>query len=649
MPPPISHALVLPDRDFESWLNAARPYMQAFERVAVIRSPAGNDLNRFRDITAVQTPLVWHDDNATEHIRRAYPMVVRIDTIAAQNPTQLAAALQTRISAKDRFGEKQNNPPHIFDRFVLDWPTDSRPARISRPFALGTGQNGKRHEGIDIATTNSAQIVAAAAGQVTRVVKNNDALNYGPYVQVTTVTGGQSHITTYAGLKNIAVSAGQHVKTGDRIALAAGSAVKLVLQSIAGGMSGFPLPNVIDPTLMIYWQGMRVRPTVNVLRVRSHAGTFGSIIGTVTPADSIETAEMHGRTLAKLGIENEWVRIRYPGARDAYTAAWFLEALSTADPVEGLPGINIPGMNLDIDHHLGAPPPEQLGTLGWVRLVYNVSLNPNFHDSRRHGNTDLNFTFNRYRPLLERYASAGIKVVLVLTHQTFGEGQGYVWPQMNSSRWREFTVKYAAILRQIASQFVGRNLVYAYQIWNEQDTPPAVARAAVALPPADYAHILAESIKAIRAADPHTRIITGGHVTGPDNGGAYARATLNALPASLHPDGIAFHPYGRGPAGSPFSYNGTINEEIQKWTRVMPGKPVWITEWGVLDRQGDNSVAQQVTQYATGVMNIIRQQFPRQVAAAIWYAWADSMDNGYGMVRSNGQPRQPLYDAFVKS
>ena len=47
----ISHAIVVPDRDFTQWFEVLRPYLKAFDRVAVIRSPAGNVLNRYRTIT----------------------------------------------------------------------------------------------------------------------------------------------------------------------------------------------------------------------------------------------------------------------------------------------------------------------------------------------------------------------------------------------------------------------------------------------------------------------------------------------------------------------------------------------------------------------------------------------------------------------
>ena len=37
-------------------LAVLRPYLAKFERVAVVRSPAGNNLNRFRNVTAGQCP-----------------------------------------------------------------------------------------------------------------------------------------------------------------------------------------------------------------------------------------------------------------------------------------------------------------------------------------------------------------------------------------------------------------------------------------------------------------------------------------------------------------------------------------------------------------------------------------------------------------
>jgi hypothetical protein len=644
----LSHAIVLPDQNFEAWLTAVQPYLQTFERTAVIRSPAGNDLNRFRNITAVQAPLTWVDDDALNHIRRAYPSVVRIDVIQAAQPDQLRVFLQVRVNNRDRYGELTNQPPHIFDRFVLDWFTEARPCRITRAFSTAGDPNPDLHEGIDVTAPTGTLIRAAAPGQVTRVQAANDALNYGPYVQTTTTHDGQTCILTYGGLRDIRVTLNQPIKTGDPIGVAAGPVVKLVAQNPPGGVSGMKLPNVIDPVPLIYWEGLRLRSTAATLRVRALPNANAPILGNLTPNDVIETRESHGRTLVKLGNEGQWLRISRAGVREAYTAAWFLDAYSLNDPAEALPGIALPGMNLDMDHPQGRPDPAALRGLGWVRMLYNVSLNPNFPqgDPRRHGNTDLDFTYNRYRPLLDRYIGAGLKVILVLTHQTYGEGQGFVWHQMNADRWRELTTRYADFARRIAAQYAGRGLIYAYQIWNEQDTAPEHARAAVPMPAAEYAKLLTATIRAIRSVDTNSKIITGGHVSGGENGSAYARATLGAMPGDVRPDGIAFHPYGNGPAGSPFTIHGPLDGVIRRFADVMPGRPVWITEWGVLDRQGDDSIAGQVSQYASGFMNIIRTQFPGKVAAACWYAWADGMDNGYGLVKSNGTPRQPLYDSY---
>jgi hypothetical protein len=159
--------------------------------------------------------------------------------------------------------------------------------------------------------------------------------------------------------------------------------------------------------------------------------------------------------------------------------------------------------------------------------------------------------------------------------------------------------------------------------------------------------MMTQTIRAIRGVDKTTPIITGGHVGGPDSGGVYARETLAAMPGDVRPDGIASHPYGRGVQGHKFSPFGPLEEEIRKYAAVLPGKPVWFTEWGVLDFQDNMSVVNDVADYATGFMNIAKKQFAGTVAAAIWYAWADGMDNGYGLVGRNDQPKQPLYQKFL--
>lgn len=643
----ISHAFVLPDTDFNAWVEAVRPYRQAFEEVAIVRDVDGPHLNRFRHVTTVLAPNVWMKDDPVYHIRRAFPMVGRVDVIPVSTPAALIAELRHRITDKDRYGEKRNNPPHLYDRFLLAWPTATRPARILRAFSA---EPAERHEGIDISASVGGDVSAGAVGVVSRVVTSNDALNYGAYVQVTSVVDNQAHIVTYGGLRDIRVNVGNALQAGQVIGKAAGMQIKLVVQRLSNGLDGFKLPNVIDPADVVFLEGLRVRATVANLRIRGAPGVFGPTLGFVTPADLLEVTGTHGEALTRAGVAGRWVRVRYAGFPAAYSGAAYLEAISVNDPPQAIEDTAIIGMNLDANHPLGTPDAAPLNRLGWVRLLYHVSLNPAFPegDSRRYGNTDINATFNRYRPILERYAAAGLKVILVLTHQTFGEGQGYVWPQMDAGKWRDHRTKYADMVGKIAAQFAGRNLIYAYQIWNEQDTPPQNARSAVPMPPGEYGQLLAETMQAIRRHDTATRIITGGHISGPTTGAVYVTQAFNAMPPNLRPDGVACHPYGRGPAGSIFSPFGPITSEVEKWLTVLPGKPVWITEWGVLDKQGQDSLANDVTNYARGFLADLNNRFPGQIAAACWYAWADSMDNGYGLVRQNGTPRQPLYDLMLK-
>lgn len=634
--PPISHALVLPDRNFLDWYYAAEPYSQHFERVAVVRSPAGNDLNRYRNVTAVEAPSVWLKDSALNHIRRVYRSVVRVDVIKASSPAQLARILQDRIDYNDRYGERFDDG-HIDDRFVLGWPSDAQPARIERPFGADTGA-GRLNEGVDIYTPAGTTVRTPIDGTIVLIGQDHSVLDYGSYIQIGTFHNGVHYLITLTHLNHISGKAGQIVQAGDPIALADGQNVRMVVQSPGRGLPGFILPHIIDPTDLIYWNTMRLRPVDDGLRLRRRPGTGHDIITHVNATDDLETLEMHGRTLAKVGRQNQWINVRAPNGRTGYSAAWFLEAIAP----ELIDRAQITGVNLDLNHRLGKPSPARLGGLDWVRLAYNVSFDPT---TGTYGNTDLQKTYARYRPYLEAYARAGYRVILVLTHQTYGEGAGFNWNAMDSGLWSILAMHYVEMVREIARQYAGQNIIHAYQIWNEQDAPPN-AHASVTMPPGDYAFLLGESIRAIRAVDPQVQIITGGHVGGPAAGSAYARATLRAMPPGIVPDGIAVHPYGRGASpGLPYAPFGHVDDEIESYRDLLPDKPLWITEWGVLDLPQEP--ADRIARYAADMVRHVRSHHPGDVAAMVWFAWAHSMHNGYGLVDINNQPCQPLYDQFL--
>jgi hypothetical protein len=626
----VAQALVLPDQD---WYRAAEAYVKFFGRILVVR-PDSN-LNRYRNVTVVQAPGVWPNDNALAYIRHTYRNVVRVDTIPAKTPTRLQKVLQQRISQNDRYGAKQNGDGHIDVRFVVHWPVDSLPARIVIPFDDDIG-NGQRSEGVVIDTPAGTLVRASIAGTVAAVARQATALGYGQYVQIGTIHQGKHYLVTLAHLKDITVSSGQAVKAGDVIGSAEGSRIKLVVQSPGRGLDGYRLPHVIDPTELIYWNSLRLRAIDNGLRVRTGPSTAFDIVTVVNANDDLETLELHGRALVKAERESQWINVRTPDGRSGYSAGWFLQAVAP----ELIDQRRLTGVNIDRDHPLGRPKPDRLGGMGWVRFVYNVSYNP---QTKTYGNTDLALTQARYKAFIEQYAHAGYKVMMVFTHQTYGEGAGFNWNQMDDHQWLALTVRFAEMVREIAGQY--GDLIDAYQIWNEQDAPPG-ANSSVPMLPGDYAFLLGESIRAIRSADRETKIITGGHVSGPGAGVEYARSVLRALPPGIVPDGIAFHPYGRGVSASPYAPFGHIDETIERFGKLLPDKRLWITEWGVLDHPTDAPKA--VAQYAGEVVRRVRIRYPGRVAALLWYAWAQGMHNGYGLVGGDDQPRQPLYGEFIR-
>jgi hypothetical protein len=637
---PISHAFVLPDRDFTKWFTVLRPYLREFERVAVVRSPAGNDLNRYRTVTAVQAPLTWFQDDALKHIQRIYPLVVNIDIIHAETPEELAPIIQRRVSYKDRYGKLDTHPQHFFSRFVLEWATDYRPMSLHEIYN-DKPAGGDLNEGFTIKTEENADVVCAASGTVIAIRGSNNSHGYRNYMQVESIVEGERFITTYEGTKEYQVDLRDTVEVGDVMARCQNDRLRIMVQNPPdNGVDIFSLKNIINPRNHLYIQGLRVRPIADGLRVRSLPSLEGEIVGQIYTWDLIETLEHHGRAIEKIGVNSKWLRVRLLDGTEGYTAAWYLEATTQVEGSEVFPGVNPVGINLDVYHQLGKPSPAKLGNLGWVRFGYNVS---NFS-----GSEDINAALQRYLPLMQKYRQAGYRIIFTTSHQTYGEGKNEFWPwhDMTDAKWIALTNRFADMMNRIAGQWAGRDLISAWQVWNEQDAPIGVAQASVPMAAHNYTRMFARVYQAIRSADSNVQILTGGFTGGPVNGANYANQVVENLPSNAKPDGIAFHPYGRGVTGHPtYARFGHIDESIKAYSRVMSTKPLWITEWGILDHPNDN--VNDVTKYATTFVKYLKARYPGKIATLCWYAWAQGMHNGYGLVDANGNPRPPLTNSFL--
>lgn len=434
------------------------------------------------------------------------------------------------------------------------------------------------------------------------------------------------------------------------------------------GVSGYAAAWLLQPLDLPQAQDATVYVTTVVegLRVRDAPSTDGKPIDQVYGLEALESLEDAATTLDKLGQPGAWLKIRTPEGFEGYTASWYLKVTDAPEPdsepepapvpqpdpqpVDPQPqpedrrtqltNTRIMGVNLDTWHPLGQPDPARLGALGWVRFGYNVSMG--------RGSQDIQAAFDHYAPVAERYAQAGYKVLFAVTHQTYGEGvdEYWPWPNMTDQKWHRFTPRFTDMVERIAAQYAVEGTVAAWQIWNEQDAPIG-AHASVPMLPNNYAHLLSETIRAIRSVDPDVALISGGHTGGPGDGAAYARATVRELAADTPLDGIAFHPYGRGTRlGSRYANWGHIDESLKAYTRILPDQPVWITEWGALDKEGDPPDA--LAQYMTEFVNYVADRYPDQVAALIWYAWAMGMHNGYGLVGRDDFPIMPLYERYVR-
>ncbi|MCU0466636.1 MAG: SH3 domain-containing protein [Anaerolineae bacterium] len=387
--------------------------------------------------------------------------------------------------------------------------------------------------------------------------------------------------------------------------------------------------------------GFYCRPTSDGIRLRK-LPVDGEPIGAVGTQSALEVLEPEADARAKIGVKDQWLKIRTLTGTEGYIAAWFVAQSEPPVSILSARGVNTVGINLDQFHPQGTPDPARLAGMGWVRFGYNVSMG--------RGSQDLAAAYEVYAPLAERYARAGYKVMFAFTHQTYGEGRDefWPWPHMTDDKWRRLTEKFTDMVGRIAQQFQPTGTVACWQVWNEQDAPIG-AVASVPMSPQNYAHLLGRTIQAIRAQDPRVTVISGGHTGGPGPGSNYARLTIQALRGMMPgvlPDGIAAHPYGRGArAFTRYANFGDLRDELNAYLAVLPDRPLWLTEWGALDKEGDNPA--DVTQYAAEFVELVNREYPGKVAALIWYAWAMGMHNGYGLVGRDDRPMTHLHDRFL--
>jgi hypothetical protein len=320
-----------------------------------------------------------------------------------------------------------------------------------------------------------------------------------------------------------------------------------------------------------------------------------------------------------------------PGARQKISSA-----PPPIDPVETRIEC---GMNLDPRNPVGMPfNINELANVDWVRFPFLASPAhfPN-----------LDAAFNFYDAVINAYDQLGAQILLVLTHQTYGEGAGFNWAQMNSQKWTELTNGFVPIVEQIVRRY--GNTISAYEVWNEGDVEVGNP-SAVGIPAADYAPLLDRVETVIRQHASNASVIVGGLVRGPAIGAQYVKQIRSTLGGRLPADAIGYHPYGKGAPndGSIFSRLGSIKRDIEIFDEAAPNVPLWLTEVGALGTD-DPNFWDDAAAYMKNLYSYLRTSQAKRTPVVIWYAWSDAMDVAQktnGVVDKQGKPKPHLYNAF---
>jgi hypothetical protein len=297
------------------------------------------------------------------------------------------------------------------------------------------------------------------------------------------------------------------------------------------------------------------------------------------------------------------------------------------------------GMNVNINpggHPLDV---ERLAGLGWVRFVYWAS---------REGHSPEEAYQQRYRHIIQSYASAGIRSLIILHQDTYwGNGP---W---DSGQWESYAEAFGKECGRVARVCAEFGDMVAFQIFNEQDSEFGEDAgnknpSAIPIPPRPYALILAQASQAIRAAHPAAKIIFGGLKTGPHNAVRYAREVQQHLGQPLPVDALAAHPYGRYVKTPFFNFGsiGRLEEALNIFKQAFPDLPLWITEVGVAaDSHIGPEHYQSIATYMREVTAELMSNFSDYVQALIWFGWTDLMRNA-GVNTVDGRAKAHIYEAF---
>jgi polysaccharide biosynthesis protein PslG len=215
---------------------------------------------------------------------------------------------------------------------------------------------------------------------------------------------------------------------------------------------------------------------------------------------------------------------------------------------------------------------------------------------------------------------------------------------------------YATFTGKIAQRYKGK--VAAYELGNE----PNHVKSFATPDPKLYEQVLQLSYPLIKAADPGTKVLTGGlggtTAKGVIGGDEYLEALYKAG-AKPYFDGVSYHPY-------TYPLLPSDDSGARSWSRMLHArqvmvdngdadKQIWVTEYGA-PTGGPGSVSQQ--QQAAIMYDAYRLWATYSWAGPLcWFDYrdkgTDTSDHGnfFGLYAKDGQPKVSLqqYESLVRS
>lgn len=297
------------------------------------------------------------------------------------------------------------------------------------------------------------------------------------------------------------------------------------------------------------------------------------------------------------------------------------------------------GMNIQPKDGFGYPIIDpNMANFGWVRYPFQAS-------KARFPSVDAAIAF--YDPVIDAFKDKGVKTLLVLTHELYGEGV-YDWQNMSPQLWQKFQGEYLTIAEHIVKHVGSR--VDAFEIWNEGDVDLGNP-AGVTFPPEHYASFLAAMSKMIQKEAPKAKIVTGGLVHSPGRSAAYLRTLRKALGGTIPVDAIGIHPYGKGSPddNTVFSQYGNVGDDIALYYEASGGLPMWFTEVGAGGTH-DPQYWDDAAIYIRNLYGYLGSEHNDKVHNAMWYAWSDKMhisERMNGLMTLDDTKKEHVYDAFM--